>query len=109
LVGLADKLSDLGRRLWRRVPVGIGIEVESTDQRFGARCCNLSEGGAFIKTEIELSLGSIITLRFSRPDVMEDIALRAEVRWHEVGGAGVRFVEPTARDIWVLSPLVNAR
>jgi type IV pilus assembly protein PilZ len=106
-VKLADKLTELGRRLWRRVPVGIPAEVEWADRRLAARCRNLSLGGAFIETEIELPLGSTVTLRLARPDVIEDVALQAEVRWHEVGGAGLRFVQPSARDLWVLSPLVK--
>jgi len=106
-VKLADKLTELGRRLWRRVPVGIPVEVEWTGRRFTARCRNLSLGGAFIEGEIDLPLGSTVTLRLSRPDVLEDLALQAEVRWVEVRGAGVRFLELTARDLWVLSPIVK--
>jgi hypothetical protein len=104
---LGDKLNELGRRLWRRVPTGIPVDFDWNGRRFSARCRNVSLGGAFIETDVELPLGSTVMLRLSRPHVVEDITLEAEVRWHELGGAGLRFAQPTTRDIWVLSAIVK--
>ena len=104
---LTDRLGALGRRLFRRAPAEIPIELQWAGQKFAGRCRNVSLGGAFIETVVELPLGSVLTLRLSRPHVIEDVAIEAEVRWHEIGGAGLRFVQPTARDLWVLSVIVK--
>jgi type IV pilus assembly protein PilZ len=107
LSSLSGKLGALGRRLWRRVRVGIPSVLEWNGQRLDAHCGNLSFGGAFVEVERELPLGDIVRLRLARPHVIEDIDLEAEVRWHAPRGAGLQFVQPGERDLWVLSVIVK--
>jgi uncharacterized protein (TIGR02266 family) len=76
------------RRGHRRVQLEAAVHLESASNFYTGFTRDVSEGGVFVATEAVLPLGTAVDVRFSLPDGGAPIAVRAEVRWQRVLGAG---------------------
>jgi uncharacterized protein (TIGR02266 family) len=97
------------RRLYKRVPILVSVQVHFVGAGFVASTANLSAGGVFLCTERRLPPGTRLELKFSVP-VLTKYPIRAQaevVREGESGprGFAVRFVDISAEDRELLAEL----
>ena len=64
---------------------------------------NISLGGMFICTELDLPLAVEVAVRFEVPESGHEIDATAVVRWHKPSGFGVQFHTLRAREVWALN------
>ncbi len=69
------------RRKHPRVLIRAMVDYESQDTFLYDYSQNLSEGGLFINTKNPLSVGEVLDLKFSLPDVEKVFQVKGEVRW----------------------------
>jgi len=91
------------RRYDRRIPIEISFEGRT----HAAETRNISLGGVFIATALELPFGARVGIRFALPTQVEPVEVDGQVRWRDAGpqrpGLGVRFDGLRARDVWALN------
>jgi uncharacterized protein (TIGR02266 family) len=77
--------------------------------RTGQALRNVSEGGAFIETTEDFSVGSVVSLRFALPGSRNPISCAATVRNMRNGGAGlgVQFLDISEDDRRLIGAFVN--
>ena len=87
------------KRLQRRIPVEIWMEVEGEGELYFQRASNLSVGGAFFTQTFPLPFGSRAQLRFALPGESRQIACGAEIVNTKELGMGVRFIDLGVEDL----------
>ncbi|MDB4958654.1 MAG: response regulator receiver modulated PilZ sensor protein [Myxococcales bacterium] len=98
----AGNEDDAEKRRDDREPVTLCVEYEGADDLLGDYTENLSTGGTFVSTNRELPIGTKIRLVLGFPGLLQPINIEGTVRWTrgeaEGAGAGIEFLEGTARD-----------
>ena len=69
----------------------IDVDCQTIDSKFCASALNMSQTGAFIKTENHLSAGQEIALIFRFPDDSSTIKTTGEIIRANHSGVGVKF------------------
>jgi uncharacterized protein (TIGR02266 family) len=103
--GRAEAAQALGhaadRRRSPRVRVLLRVEYESREDLAADYVTDLADGGLFIRTDLDLAIGSRIGLSLSFPGLLEPTVMDCVVRWRRTGdkatplepiGVGVEFV-----------------
>ena len=66
---------------------------------------DISEGGAFLRSELLLEVGEELEVRFRLPALKEDTESTTTVRWNKPDGIGVQFGSLRALEVWGLNQL----
>lgn len=101
-------MSDKRFRRFVRKPVAVEIQVRDSDEAGGEiffDSVDISEGGAYIRSDLLLELGDRLEVTFRLPDNSVAIVARARVVWvtpHEDikgdAGFGIEFLDLTASE-----------
>jgi uncharacterized protein (TIGR02266 family) len=96
------------RREYQRHRIEIEIDVSSDHNFYAGITSDLSEGGVFVATHLERSVGTLVDLAFRLPGTDQPLQAVGEVRWLRSysessdvpPGLGIRFVllGPGARE-----------
>ncbi len=92
----------------RRFECRLPVELTHEGRSYTLESRNLSLGGIFLPTELELPFGAHVQVRFRTGMQSEPVVVDGEVRWSgspEEPGIGVRFAGLRARDVWALNKL----
>lgn len=86
------------RRKHARLAIAVDVDISSGDNFYAGRTRDMSEGGLFIETDVDLPVGSVISVQLGL--LKRKFSLRAEVTWvlgndRAVEGVGVRFLDLT--------------
>ncbi|MBX5481682.1 MAG: PilZ domain-containing protein [Myxococcaceae bacterium] len=96
------------KRLQRRIPVDIWMEVEGEGGLYYQRASNLSVGGAYFTQTFPLPFGSRAHLRFTLPGASEPIECQAEIVNTKELGMGVRFLDLKPEDLRRIESLIDS-
>ncbi len=101
------------QRQTERFDVEREIEITRGETTTVGRTVNLSLGGALIDADISpsLTMGEMVTVRFTLPDLDTPIAVEARVRWvndRAPSRAGVQFAAGLrAKETWAFNRLFD--
>ena len=95
-----DGSAEAQRREHSRHRIEIEIDVSSDHNFYAGMTSDLSEGGVFVATHLERSVGTVVDLAFRLPGSDEPLQAVGEVRWLRTysessdvpPGLGIRFV-----------------
>lgn len=90
-----------------RVPVDLWIEAEREGELYYQRASNLSVGGAYFVQTVPLPLGTVVSLKFTLPGDVKEIACNGEIVTAKELGMGVHFVDLASDDRARIEKLVN--
>lgn len=104
------------RALRERVPVTIPVDFTYGETRKSGTIINLSEGGAFLHTRVELLKGTSLHLRFTLPGSEKVLDIGAIVRWfpYEIiskiifCGYGIMFTAMSTEDQRLLNDFISS-
>ena len=68
-----------------------------------ATATNVSLGGMYLSTELEVAYGTQGKLTFRVPALKEDAIVDVTIRWIKPGGLGVQFGSLRAIEVWALN------
>jgi hypothetical protein len=94
------KNGDRDRRRHRRIPFDRPCWCEGDDLTLYVRFANAAEGGAFLRTAIELNVGQRARLAWYSPEIQDEVVADVEVVWRSTDrpeeggprGMGLRFL-----------------
>jgi len=84
------------RRVWRRIPFEATVRIAEYRivNEGQAKIENIGVGGAFIRTDNDIKLGTIFSLFIKSDQLGGAIVVTAKVAWTEPGrGVGVSFLD----------------
>lgn len=79
----------------------MGVNVDGLD--IVATATNVSLGGMYVSTELEVAYGTPAKLTFRVPALKEDAIVDVVVRWVKPGGLGLQFGSLRAIEVWALN------
>jgi hypothetical protein len=80
------------KRLKKRVPCLIYAVFSVRDEEYNGFILDINYSGAFIETEKQFVLNSLISLSFFDPFAQHEIVLRGRILWQTASGIGVSFI-----------------
>src|SRR5438067_12267507 len=88
------------RRQGPRAELVLKVEYESLGTLRSDYLSSLGAGGLFLRTDLPLAVGQLLTMSISFPGALEPLHLRGEVRWTanskaQPEGVGVEFRDLT--------------
>ena len=109
--------SESERRIQRRFPYRIEVNLESEHNFYTGFTENISSGGLFIATRELVELGTTLRVQFTLPDVDGPINVDCEVRWQrlEQGGGtlspgiGVHFLSLSTQEEGYVNAFLRKR
>lgn len=106
----------LSGRVSERRSVRCDVTLSSSTNFYVGTTLNISDGGIFVASQEPLTIGSLVTLRFTLPGDGSVIEATGEVRWARpasesegAGGYGVRFMNLPMEDAARIRAFVEAR
>jgi uncharacterized protein (TIGR02266 family) len=98
-----------GRRVHERFEYELPVTVVHDGTEHETVSHNISLGGMYLLTDVQLKYGSQVKLRFRLPTLKEDTECEGVVRWVKDDGIGVQFASLRALEVWGLNQLFNKR
>lgn len=92
-----------GRRVHERYNCDLPVTVEIDGMDLVATGTNVSLGGMYVTTELEVAYGTLGKLTFRVPALKEDAIVDVTVRWVTPGGLGLQFGSLRAIEVWALN------
>ncbi len=92
-----------GRRVHERYDCNLDVTVAIDGLDVVATATNVSLGGIFVSTEMEVAYGTQGKLTFRVPALKEDAVVDVTVRWVKPGGLGLQFGSLRAIEVWALN------
>ncbi|MBI5560010.1 MAG: response regulator [Deltaproteobacteria bacterium] len=98
-----------------RVPVSVPVDFMVGEKTYTGFLLNISIGGVFLHTRVELLPGTLMSLKFSLRGIERVINARGIVRWvtppsaanNLFRGAGVKFNEISAEDLYAVRKFID--
>ena len=66
----------------------------------GARTLNVSLGGMYLLSDVQMPYGTAVKVTFRLPALKEDTVCEGVVRWNKPDGFGVQFGSLRAIEVW---------
>lgn len=97
------------KRSHPRVPISADVTCEvSGGASITGRAKDISIGGMFIESEVNVSFGTQVTIVLRLPNTKADARLPGIIRWLKPGGFGVQFGSLGARETHAISELFKS-
>jgi c-di-GMP-binding flagellar brake protein YcgR len=94
-----------GRRVHERFEYELAVTIVHGEEEIHAVSKNLSLGGMYVVTDVDLPYGTDVTVRFRLPALKEETNCAATVRWKKDDGVGLQFGSLRALEVWALNQL----
>ena len=98
-----------GNRTNERVDRRLPVELLLSTGPAAAETRNVSVGGMFLVTDARVAFAAMIKIRFRLPALSSETEANVVVRWKQVDGIGVQFVDLRAIEVWGLHQLLRSR
>jgi uncharacterized protein (TIGR02266 family) len=98
-----------GRRVHERFEYELPVTVVHDGAEHETVSQNISLGGMYLLTDVQLKYGTKVKLRFRLPTLKEDTECEGVVQWVKDDGIGVQFASLRALEVWGLNQLFNKR
>lgn len=95
------------RRVHERFSIELPVTIVHEEGTFEATSRNLSLGGMFIVTEVDLPYGTQGTLRVKLPAMKTESEIPVTIRWKTPEGLGLQFGSLRALEVWALNQLTR--
>lgn len=94
-----------GRRVHERYDRALKVKVKHEGGVVECVSLNISLGGMYLISEIQLPYGTKVELQFYLPALKEDAVIEGVVRWQKPDGIGVQYGSLRAREVWAFNQL----
>ena len=92
-----------GRRVHERYECDLALTLVHEGGEQECVAANLSLGGMYVLTALELPYGTPCKVRFRLPALKEMTEVEAIVRWKKDDGLGVQFGSLRAKEVWAMN------
>ena len=90
-------------RQFKRIKVDLGAELMLEQKTFPITIKDISLGGAFIESEVQLEMNELVEIRIFLSAVEHVIEVSGRVAWiKSLEGFGIAFQELKPVDVWAL-------
>jgi uncharacterized protein (TIGR02266 family) len=111
---MVDKGSGVERRQHNRAPMMLKVATRDTPTMLNVFTENVSQGGVFIATNEQFTIGEEIDFEISFPGLLDPIPMKGQVKWSrkalsldEPAGIGIEFLSTNSPGINSFSQLVS--
>ena len=98
----------LGQRVHERFPHRLPVEIVHDGQSYEGITHNISMGGMFIFTSLQVPFGTEFTLKTRLPETEEDLLVPVQVRWQRSDGMGVQYLSMAPGEEFALDRLLKS-
>lgn len=95
------------RRVHERFSIELPVTIVHEGGEFEALSLNLSLGGMFVATDVDLAYGTQATLRVKLPAMKTESEIPVTIRWKTPEGLGLQFGSLRALEVWALNQVVR--
>ncbi|MBJ74827.1 MAG: hypothetical protein CMN31_26445 [Sandaracinus sp.] len=92
-----------GRRVHERYDCELPVTLVHGEEETPGKATNISLGGMYVVTPLELAYGTPVKVRFRVPALKEDALVECTVRWAKDDGIGAQFGSLRAIEVWALN------
>jgi len=92
-----------GRRVHERYECELPLTLVLEDREIAAQAANISLGGLYVVTDVEIPYGTAVKVRFRVPALKQDAEVEGTIRWNKPDGVGVQFGSLRALEVWALN------